>query len=464
MSSRWKLLVVQSSWSDYGSNRSDPTLPKPDVRARRSKKSSTDSDSRFSTKNILKGKEIIMRSLSFLLLAAVPLVSLFGADSSAAGKVNFEMRTSSAFDVYTRNPTTTTKSWMQSHFWRFQTDAPYFDKQLSWMPDSWDYIDSYAIYPNSDLAKNHPEWILTDSSGRKLYIPWGCSNGTCPQFAADVSDPGFRNWWISNAISQLKPGYKGVWIDDVNLELRVSDGNGKEIAPFDHNTGTTMTAENWRKYMTEFMEQIRVALPGYEILHNSIWYATPTSYNDPYVQRQIKAADYINLERGISDSGIVKLTGRFSVGDFLGFVDLVHSFGKNVVFDELKRNGSYGLAGYFLVSNGNDCIGDQTVTPDNWWRGYDVSLGSPQGARYVWNNLLRRDFSQGIVLLNPPQTSTVTVTLPTAMTRADDGSYVSSVTLGPGQGVVLTGNYPTSDFSLSSGHALQTAEAGKKVH
>ncbi len=175
---------------------------------------------------------------------------------------------------------------------------------------------------------------------------------------------------------------------------------------------------------------------------------------------QIKAADYINLERGISDSGIVGLTGQFSVGDFLGFVDLVHSFGKNVVFDEISRNGDYGLAGYFLINNGNDGIGDQTVTPNNWWLGYDVNLGAPQGARYVWNNLLRRDFAQGLVLLNPPKTTAVTVTLPGPMTKLDDGSYVTSVTLNPGQGVVLTGNYPAADFSLASTLSSQTATAG----
>jgi hypothetical protein len=328
------------------------------------------------------------------------------------------------------------------------------------MPNSWAYIDLYAVYTQSGVAASHPDWILADSSGNKLYIPWGCANGTCPQYAADVSDPAFRSWWISNAATLLGAGYKGVWIDDVNLEFRVSDGNGNEVAPIDPNTGTTMTAENWRRYVAEFVEQIRAALPAYEILHNSIWYASPTEYSDPYVIRQIKAADYINLERGISDPGVVGMTGKYSVGDFLGYVDVAHSYGKNVVFDELGFNGDYGLAGYFLINNGNDALGNQAITPDNWWAGYNVNLGAPQGPRYVWYNLLRRDFAQGLVLLNPPKTTTVTVTLPGPMTKLDDASYVSSVTLNPGQAVVLTGNYPAADFSLSAAPASQTTTAG----
>lgn len=401
-----------------------------------------------------------MRYFSLLAVAVVPLIAVCGSDTPAAGTVKFELRTSSAFDVYTNAPTPTVKAWMPAHIWRLQTCAPYFNSQLSWMPNTWAYIDSYAIYTNASVAASHPDWILTDGAGKKLYIPWGCANGTCPQYAADISDPAFRSWWISSAATLLGAGYKGVWIDDVNLEFRVSDGNGKEVAPLDHNTGTTMTAENWRRYMAEFMEQIRAALPAYEILHNSIWYASPTEYSDQYVQRQIKAADYINLERGISDSGVVGMTGQFSVGDFLGFVDLAHSFGKNVIFDEISRNGDYGLAGYLLINNGNDALGDQTVTPNNWWAGYNVNLGTPQGARYVWNNLLRRDFAQGLVLLNPPRTTAVTVTLPAPMTKLDDGTYVSSVTLNPGQAVALTGSHPAADFSLSAAPTSQTATVG----
>lgn len=401
-----------------------------------------------------------MRYFNIFAALVVPIVAVCAADTPAAGIAKFELRTSSTFNAYTDAPTPTQKAWMQSKLWRLQSCAPYFNTNLSWMPNTWVYADLYAIYPNSTMATSHPEWILHDASGNKLYIPWGCANGTCPQYAADISDPGFRSWWISSTTTALAAGYKGVWVDDVNLEFRVSDGNGNAVAPIDFNTGLPMTATTWRMYMAQFVEQIRAALPAYEILHNSIWYASPTEYSDPYVLRQIQAADYINMERGISDSGVTGMTGQFSVGDFLGFVDVVHSYGKNVVYDEYASNGDYALAGYFLISNGNDAIGNQQMTPDNWWTGYEVNMGTPQGPRYIWNNLLRRDFSQGLVLLNPPKTAPVTVTLPGPMTKLDDGSNVSVVTLNPGQGIVLTGTYPAADFSLAVPAPSQTATGG----
>ena len=43
----------------------------------------------------------------------------------------------------------------------------------------------------------------------------------------------------------------------------------------------------------------RQALPGWEIVHNAVWFADePAFTSDPYVQQEIQAANYINLMRG----------------------------------------------------------------------------------------------------------------------------------------------------------------------
>jgi hypothetical protein len=40
--------------------------------------------------------------------------------------------------------------------------------------------------------------------------------------------------------------------------------------------------------------------------------------------------------------------------------------------------------------------------PTLWWSGYDVVLGDPVGARYLWQGVHRRDFTNGMVLLSGP--------------------------------------------------------------
>jgi hypothetical protein len=299
----------------------------------------------------------------------------------------------------------------------------------------------YAIYREDDETLTaHPEWVLRDASGSRLYIPWGCEDGSCPQYAGDVGSPSFRRAWIEHAREVLSHGYRGLWIDDVNLDVRVGDGVEGPEEVIDPRTGEVMSAETWRRYVTEFVEEIRAAFPDVEILHNSIWYAAePDRAADPYVRRQIAAADWINLERGVNDDGLTGGTGPFSLRAFLAYVDEVHGAGRSVVLDAFEDSAAdreYNLAAYFLVNGADDGIGLQSMTPDNWWSMYGVRLGAPHSDRRPWRGLLRRDFDRGVVLVNEPDAPRRTVDLGEALLTST-GRSTTRVTLEPGTGVVL---------------------------
>jgi hypothetical protein len=381
------------------------------------------------------------------------------AQTSEAGKVKVTVRAESSFDAFTNSPSSSLQSWFRSKLFRMEVSSPYFDSRTGWYPDAWAYIDLYSLYRGSSLANQHPGWILKDMSGHDMYIPYGCSNGSCPQYAGDPGNADFRNWWISNAKKVLSHGYKGLWIDDANLVFRVGDGNGNFVSPKDPRTGQAMTQDAWEGYVVGFLKQIRSAIPNAEIVHNSIWFAGGSARDqNPNVVAEIKAADYINCERGISDGGLTGGTGVWSVNAFLGFIDHVHDLGKSIIMNEYSLNGEYGLAGYFLVSQGNDLLSGGETTPDQWWGGYNVALGTPQGKRYTWNQLLRRDFSSGIVLLNLPGAPKITVNLPGSMKRIN-GSWVSSITLSAGQGAVLS----RSTLDTQSVQAVRIDSGGGQV-
>jgi hypothetical protein len=378
-----------------------------------------------------------------MLVAAALLIGLAAGPAPAAdpeGRVHFAQVANSSFDTFTQNPTQAQKDWMRAHYWRMLTYAPYFDSRLAWFPDAWVYKDLYAIYTGSTLATSHPEWILRDASGNKLYIPYGCSGGTCPQYAADVGNPAFRANWIQEATATLGKGYRGLFVDDVNMLIsRIGNGSGTAVAPIDPRTGRTMTEADWRRYMAEMVEQVRTAFPAKEIVHNALWFAGTA---DPSVQRELLAADIVCLERGVNDSGLVGGTGTYGFDTFLGLVDWLHAHGRAVYWlPGVSTNAAreYGLAAYFLMNAGGDSIGNDPGTgdtPSDWWSGYDTSLGAARGGRSTWNGLLRRDFDGGMVLLNPPGASQRTVTLPATYTDLT-GASRTSVTLGAAQGVVL---------------------------
>lgn len=389
------------------------------------------------------------------------IIALFAGTLAFAqnpGQVNFLEYAQSNFDSFTSAPSPAQEQWMQQNFGRMAVFSPYFDTRTSWYPNAYVYQDLYGVLQGSWVQTAHPEWIMHDQYGNKLYIPFNCS-GTCPSYAGDVSNPAFRAFWISSTQSVMAGGnYKNLFIDDVNMQFNVSDGNGNLVAPIDFNTGQPMTYTAWKGYIATFVQQIRAALPATQIMENTIWFANASINQDadPSIQAQLATASQINLERGIaSDPGLTGGTGFWSVYNFFAFIDRVHAKGVGVNFQEYQLTAAqqqYGLASWFLISNGNDSLGDETVTPNNWWSAYNLNLGQPLGPRTYNNGVFERSFTGGMVVLGEPGLATQTIQLPgTFQTLA--GNYVTSVTIGGSQGIILTGSGagpgPTSNPGVS---------------
>ena len=388
------------------------------------------------------------------------------AATSAAGSVNFMRTAEGSFDTFTANPTVAQQEWMKAHYWRMRAYAPYFDSRLAWAPKAWAYQSAYAIYPGSAVDTQHPEWSLRDAAGNKLYIPFACSGGKCSQYAADIGNPAYRQWWLDQSRAKLSKGYTGLYFDDVNLYRKVSNGSGVAVAPIDPRTGAAMSEPTWQRYLADQMQAARTAFPTTEIIHNSIWFAGDTTADQLRVQR---AADLINLERGVNDDGLTGGTGKWSLQALLAFADHRQAEGHGVVFDATSTTAAgrlYGLAAYFLISSGRDGLGNnEGGTPSDWWTGYDVDLGAPLAGRYSWNGLLRRDFERGYTLVNEPAAPTRTVSLP-AGSRDLNGTTQTSKTLTAASGAVFTTTEPpaaaaTTTFTVPSTQTTHATTAAR---
>jgi hypothetical protein len=388
----------------------------------------------------LKRRIVVAVIVAALVAGIVVALNRGGERHFHQGTVRFLGGATPAFEPFIANRNPAYGAFLRRHMWRMVVYSPHFDERTRWYPNGLVYDDAYAIYRDSALATGHPEWILRDAGGNPLYIPFGCSNGRCPQYAGDISNPAFRRYWIENLKARVAHGYRGVFVDDVNMDLRVSNGQEQSVAPIEYATHRPMTRSTWRNYMARFMEEIRRALPHAEIVHNAIWYAdSPTGIADPSIRREIAAADFINLERGVNDSGLTGDTGTFALERMLRYIDGVHALGKGVILDGGATDPpgiEYELAAYFLISGGNDAVSAGGMTPIHWWPGFDVNLGEALGPRRLWSGVLRRDFTRGITLVKEPGVETRQVQLPTAM-RDLGGRVVTSVSLPPATGVVL---------------------------
>ncbi|HYU61730.1 MAG TPA: putative glycoside hydrolase [Solirubrobacterales bacterium] len=377
------------------------------------------------------------------ILAAFVALAPVRAQASSPGDLNIQLNAESEFDDTLSSASPEEQEFMRENYWRMRGYAPYFNQALPWAPPSHFYKDLYAIYRSEPddqaLLSAHPDWVLRDAQGNKLYIQFDCNGTTCTQYAADVGNPAWRAHWIDDAKSTLALGYTGIFVDDVNMEMKVSNGAGDFVRPIDPRTGQPMTDESWRRYVAEFTEQIRAALPDAEIVHNSLWWM---DRSDPYVQRQVAAADYIDLERGFADTGIVGGTGEWSYENYLSYVEWLHSQGAGAVYEPYDLDDQsrlFEMASYFLVSNGNDSISSEYETePGDWWSGWATDLGDATTGRREWKGLLRRDFAGGMVLVSEPEADTTTVKLPRRVWTDPNGERVRRrVSLGERTGLVL---------------------------
>ncbi|UUY05489.1 IPT/TIG domain-containing protein [Svornostia abyssi] len=369
-------------------------------------------------------------------------------DSGNPGKVRFVKRSASAFDQYSTQAYST---WLNQKLWRFQVSDDFFRDKTSWYTRGWVYWNSFGIWPDDPQASTYG---LKTASGADVYLKYGSEDGAADRRAGDITNPAFRAARVAELKELLTHGYKGAWIDDVNLDLDLWERNGTTRAtPYSPWLGRTVTAADWRIAMTVFMEEIRAAIPDKELMHNAVWYhgrvGTSREYF-PEVDRLIKSADYVNKEWGINaDSGLGGGLDQWSQDALFSHFDKVHRLGRGVVIDDdaasnAERN--YVLANYLLVSDGKDGITDTSQTPVNWWPGWDTDLGQPKGPRYKWQGAIRRDFAGGTAIIKEQGAPAGDVTFGGPM-QTLDGATVSKVTLGPRQGVVLKGTPVVPTFS-----------------
>jgi len=194
------------------------------------------------------------------------------------------------------------------------------------------------------------------------------------------------------------------------------------------------------------MRELREATPGYEIVHNNVWYAGASSGNrgttNPLVREQVEAADVLNLERGANDSGLTGGTGPWSLFNVFAYIDELHALGRAVTLDGGSREVSgmeYNLAAYLLISTGRDYVtgGGSSQNVTNFWPGWSLNLGEASGPRERSSSgLWTRRFSGGVVYLLEPGALTQTISLPSTMRSVTLGN-VSSLTLSARQGAVL---------------------------
>jgi hypothetical protein len=353
-----------------------------------------------------------------------------------------------SYDPFTAGGNPEANKFIRDSHQGLGTFTPYFDDKLSWMPRAYVYRDGYAVYVDANQTPNfdaHPELVAKDVNGNPLFIPWSnTGQPPWPQYAGDVSSAAFRSFMLdffkSTVIRDspdgtMQPRYEGIFVDDVNLELRVCDAAGNIVAPKDPYAGQPMTQAAWAQYYAEYLEMLRSSLPpSVRIIHNTLWSAP----DDESTRRQIAACTWNYMERGFGDEGMQGGDSQWSLNNFLERIDLIHSCGAGCIFGEYyAKNVDYSTACYFIATEGNDLIGFADLAPvPPWPPVFAIDLGYATSLRSVYQGVWSRQYSKGMVYAVEPGGGTHEIGLAEVMIDPD-GNEVSSVTLGAREGICL---------------------------
>jgi hypothetical protein len=227
-------------------------------------------------------------------------------------------------------------------------------------------------------------------------------------------------------------GYAGTFMDDINF------AGANKPSP------EVQSEASYRTELANLIEDVHNALGASALIdinaqYHDIWPLIQA--HEPEVERALGDVSIVTKEFGVGpDSGI---TTASDYKEFTEYIDSLHQRGIHVVMGgdgNTVPEEEYNLATYFLDNNGGDYINASEESPENWWPGNDINLGSSLSPRERGlTGLWKREFTGGIVYtLEPGAISNQTVKAPPGIRWLNtENEEVTEVALTPGTGAVL---------------------------
>jgi Hypothetical glycosyl hydrolase family 15 len=296
---------------------------------------------------------------------------------------------------------------------------------------------TYAEATAHDKAFPSDPWILRDAGMRPV-------QGAYPEnYLGDVGSASYQQHWLANVSSYLHTnGLSGVFIDNV-----LGDVSGWSRGRFPAKYPTDSA---WENAMASFVDHIGKALQqqGFFVAVNAY---KPYPDDAAWWRRIAPATDALTNEYWQQNPNDVHDLYTADAPSWKGqweywvrLIDVAQNAGSSffgIQYGDASDSGLslYGRASFLLAWNGRSgaYFFNPTNPADPWQAGWTNDIGTPAGSRTRVGAGWRRDFSHGIVLVDPSATKTQTFTFSHPY-LLPDGTQVSQLTLGPTSAAILT--------------------------
>ena len=291
--------------------------------------------------------------------------------------------------------------------------------------------DNPGAVAYAEADPSHPDWFLTDAAGARI-----TSTRYSGYQLMDIGNPGYQAAWAQNAIDQAKrDGWDMVFADDLGLALYSTSA-----VPAKYPDATA-----WQGAVRSFLQAVypRVRAAGLRLVANMV-----SGVTYPTVRKEMLQWVDGTMEEGWMRPSVDRSAPLATAAWAKQIAEAEDAEEAQKLFlAEVPASATdvqavrYGLASFLLVAGGSSSFGvsgSPSHTTEQWFPEFDTAraLGAPVSAvATLANQVRRRDFAAGTVLVNPT-TATQTVTL--------DGTYsgsglsgVGQVTMPPTTGLVL---------------------------
>jgi hypothetical protein len=276
----------------------------------------------------------------------------------------------------------------------------------------------------------HPEWFLKDTSGRRVnWADWPHS------WQMDIGSRSYQRTWIRNVAREVRRrGWDGVFLDGISRTMQYPWYlDGRVLAKYPG-------PNDYARANTRFLRRVGPKLRRRGLVVGNINDATL-----PLWRRWIRFTSGVSKEWW-TKSNAGRDTGMLTGADWAYQMQLLREAqARHKIFIAIAYGPAddvpamdYARASFLLFARGSrtafsyaPLCGVEPSTP-RWRQDVGTASGPPSQNGAAW----QRRFANGIVLVNPTGSATVTVPLGGQYVQPN-GTAVTSLLLGPHSGAVL---------------------------
>jgi hypothetical protein len=310
--------------------------------------------------------------------------------------------------------------------------------------DAW--VVSGDIY-NDYIIPNHPEWVLKDTDGDKVYNVWGPQEHLMDHGNMDYVDFYF-DYYMEVPASVASGRWQGTYTER-SWNLRVLDNyvvyapEAWSSCPVNPLTDSPVTREEREQHVLNAARRLRESADaeagGLRYMVN-VWSDVESGYIDREIYPELmQYVDYALFEAWTSNGEGAPASESIWLRRVIAAQDMIENRRGEPVVQVGFGDFWYALSSLLLVSeNGKGMILSDNMYSDTMLSSLSaLELGGPLDVFTYVDNVYQREWEKGKVIVNPGDSKTVNISLDQNYEDAVSGDVLSSITLPPKSGAIF---------------------------